>query len=179
MKWAAVAALLALLLFGAAAADGEPRYDRRDWHFDSEHARRTLSCSAEQQLDHIVALHEAWRAGGHLWSEARRRAFANDPDNWWCISHDLNREKSDSTLADWGGGSCAQRKQIAAVTLWVKTKHGLTIDARERGAIQHEQWRQCPGIEPPFWCVDPTWTTIFPTPEARGWAIARCAGVGQ
>ena len=70
------------------------------------------------------------------WSAARKRQFANDPLNQWCLETGTNISKSDRDLAEWSGGTCAQRKHIASVTIAVKAKYGLSIDSAERRANQ-------------------------------------------
>ena len=182
---AGLVVLLALLLFGVAAADGEPRsdtvsyYARPDWHFDSEEARRALRCGAGFEVDHIVPLHGAYLYGGDAWSDVERREFARDRSNQWCVPRALNRSKSDSTLAEWNGGSCDERKVIAWATWPIKRTYGLAWGANEEAAILDAIRKTCPNIASPFWCPDAQFSIPLPTQEQRSWAIARCAGAGN
>ena len=173
--------LLALLLFGVAVADGEPRYDSREWHsiFDSEAARHKLSCPKGFEIDHVVALEETWRSGGADWPLHRRRAYVNDPLNWSCVPHALNRAKSGSTLAQWSGGGCILRKQIAVQTLTVKSKYALRIEPPEARAIRLAIGRSCAQIGPPVWCADPLRSVLFPAAHAFPFAAQRCTGLGR
>lgn len=109
-------------------------YDRSDWAFDSGAARGLLSCSPYEHVDHIVALKEAHDAGAADWTQERKREFANDPLNLWCLNADLNIAKSDHDLAEWGGGSCIQRKFIAERTALIKTAYELLTDDAEAAA---------------------------------------------
>ena len=111
-------------------------YDRDNWDYDSSAARQRLGCSISEHVDHVVALKEAYDSGASSWSAARKRQFANDPLNQWCLDAGLNQSKSDRDLAEWSGGSCAQRKHIASVTIAVKATYGLSIDSAERRANQ-------------------------------------------
>jgi hypothetical protein len=43
------------------------------------HFRRGVETSLAVQIDHMVALANAWETGARRWSPARREAFANDP----------------------------------------------------------------------------------------------------
>ena len=116
---------------GSTATTG---YDRDNWSYNSSAARRRLGCSSSEHVDHIVALKEAYDSSASSWSVARKRQFANDPLNQWCLAAALNQSKSDGDLAEWSGGSCSQRKYIAAFTIAVKTRYRLSIDPAERRA---------------------------------------------
>ena len=107
-------------------------YDRDNWSYDSSAARARLGCTSAEHVDHIVALKEAYDSSASRWSATRKRQFANDPLNQWCLLASLNISKSDHDLAEWSGGSCAQRKHIAQVTIQVKAKYGLSTDPAER-----------------------------------------------
>lgn len=156
-----------------------PAYDREAWHFDSERAHRELECGHGYEVDHIVPLHGAHLSGGADWTPALKRSFANDPSNWWCIPRTLNRSKSDSTLADWHGGSCRQRKQIAAATVLVKTRWALNYLDGELGALRLTLARTCPNLASPFWCRDSLWSALFPDSYERRWRVNRCGGLGN
>ena len=118
-------------------------YHRDNWSYNSSSARRRLGCSSSEHVDHIVALKEAYDSGGRSWSLAKKERFANDPQNQWCLDAGLNISKSDGDLAEWSGGSCTQRKHIATVTIAIKAKYGLSIDAAERRANQAALARSC------------------------------------
>ena len=109
-------------------------YDRDNWSYDSSAARARLGCTSNEHVDHIVALKEAYDSGGSAWTFQRKREFANDPLNQWCLAASVNMSKSDSDLAEWSGGTCEQRKFIAERTRQVKAKYGLSIDPAERTA---------------------------------------------
>lgn len=110
-------------------------YDRDNWSFNSSSARAELSCSSSEHVDHVVALKEAYDSGAANWTNRRKAQFANDLANLWCLEASVNISKSDHDLAEWGGGTCTQRKYIARVTKIVKAKYELTTDAPERVAI--------------------------------------------
>ena len=118
-------------------------YDRDNWSFGSSGARARLGCSSSEHVDHIVALKEAYDSGAAAWSNTRKAAFANDSANLWCLAASVNLSKSDGDLAEWAGGSCAQRKRIATVTQQVKRTYGLSTDGAERRAITAALAAQC------------------------------------
>ena len=119
------------------------RYDRDDWNYKSGAARSRLGCSSSEHVDHIVALKEAHDSNGNAWSSSKKEQFANDPLNQWCLDAGLNMSKSDGDLAEWSGGSCAQRKLIAERTIAVKAKYGLSTDSAESQANQAALARDC------------------------------------
>ena len=119
------------------------RYVRDDFHFDSERWRRYLCCGPGFEVDHIVALDQAWECGASEWTTDRRRAFAADPLNLWCIARELNREKSADNLAEMSAEtlalfSLAQRRRMAQTSQVVKRRYGLRFMLGEREAIERE-----------------------------------------
>lgn len=109
-------------------------YNRDSWDYDSSTARERLRCAENEHVDHIVALKEAFDSGASNWTSERKEKFANDPLNQMCLDASLNMSKSDGDLAEWDGGSCSVRKQIAKKTIKVKNKYGLSIDSAEKRA---------------------------------------------
>lgn len=74
--------------------------------------------SGEVQIDHLVPLAYAWRAGAWEWDEERRRQFANDPANLLAVDGDANQEKSDSGPSEWqpaAMGQCEYASRFDAV----------------------------------------------------------------
>ena len=106
-------------------------YDRTNWHYNSYNARKRLRCTKTEHVDHIVALKEAFDSGGFNWSLDKKKQFANDPINQWCLDGSINMSKSDKDLAEWDSGSCGIRKEIAIRTREVKEKYNLEIDPAE------------------------------------------------
>lgn len=118
-------------------------YDRDNWSYNSDSARNALGCDSSEHVDHVVALKEAYDSGASRWSNARKSTFANDRANQWCLDAGVNISKSDHDLAEWSGGTCQQRKQIATVTVAIKTKYSLSIDSSEQSAINVALAAQC------------------------------------
>lgn len=89
-------------------------------------------------IDHVVALKEAWDSGANGWTSARRRDFANDLTNAFslvAVSASSNRSKSDQDPADWLPSRTAYR--CAYVREWIKVKKAwnLSVDQREYDAL--------------------------------------------
>ena len=128
-------------------------YDRDNWSYNSSSARAELMCASTEHVDHVVALKEAYDSGAANWTNARKRQFANDRDNLWCLEAGVNISKSDHDLAEWSGGTCQQRHYIASVTVAVKQTYSLDIDAAERVAIDVALAAQCsssPSVQSPI-----------------------------
>ncbi len=57
--------------------------------------------SADVQIDHVVALSDAWQKGAQQWSLGRRLAFGNDPLNLLAVDGTVNSAKGDGDAATW------------------------------------------------------------------------------
>ena len=89
-------------------------------------------------IDHVVALKEAWDSGAHAWSADRRRAFANDlthPDSLVAVSAGSNRSKSDKDPAQWLPQRSDQCR-YALAWVGVKLRWGLSADTKEVAALR-------------------------------------------
>lgn len=89
-------------------------------------------------IDHVVALKEAWDSGAHAWSRTRRRAFANDishQDSLIAVSSASNRSKSDKDPAQWLPRYVDQCRYVEA-WVGVKLRWGLSADQREVDALR-------------------------------------------
>jgi hypothetical protein len=91
--------------------------------------------SADVQIDHVVALADAWRTGARAWDDERRREFANDPANLLAVSGDTNEDKGDSDAAGWlppqRGFGCV----YVALQVRVKAAYGLWVTPDEHDAM--------------------------------------------
>jgi hypothetical protein len=59
--------------------------------------RRGPKTSGAVQIDHVVALGNAWRTGASSWTDARRLAYANDPVVLLAVDGPANEAKGDRT----------------------------------------------------------------------------------
>jgi hypothetical protein len=91
------------------------------------------------EIDHVVALAEAWRSGAWAWDDARREAFANDldePDALIAVSSASNQSKADKDPAEWRPPVRGTWCSWATAWLRVKVKWALTADRREVDALR-------------------------------------------
>ncbi|MDO5513356.1 HNH endonuclease family protein [Corynebacterium sp.] len=99
--------------------------------------------SAEIQIDHVVALADAWQKGAQAWDEQTRRDFANDPRNLLAVRGELNQQKGAGDAATWLPPRTAYRCEYATRIVDVKAAYGLWVTEAEREALSRELQR-CP-----------------------------------
>ena len=88
------------------------------------------------QIDHVVALSDAWQKGAAGWSPAKRLAFANDPLNLLAVDGPSNASKSDGDTATWLPPNKPYRCRFVARQVAVKAKYRLWVTAAERDAMR-------------------------------------------
>lgn len=93
------------------------------------------SRSEEVQIDHVVALAEAWRSGAWAWNDNQRLQFANDPLNLLAVSGEANDDKASADAAGWLPPNKDFRCDYVARQVIVKQKYALTVDSRELKVI--------------------------------------------
>jgi len=91
--------------------------------------------SEEVQIDHVVALSDAWQTGAQQLDEATRRNFANDPLNLQATLGWVNQEKADSDAASWLPANSAYRCTFVSRIVDVKAGYRLWVTQAERDAI--------------------------------------------
>lgn len=97
-----------------------------------------LTDASQVQIDHVVALAEAWDSGASAWSTARRQLFANDLDVPWtliAVSGASNESKADSDPADWLPSEPDAVCPFVSAWIAVKARWGLSVDEREKSAL--------------------------------------------
>ncbi len=91
--------------------------------------------SADVQIDHLVALSDAWQKGAQQWDEFTRRNFANDPANLQATIGWVNQEKGDSDAATWLPPNGSYRCTYVTRIVDVKAAYGLWVTQAEHDAI--------------------------------------------
>jgi hypothetical protein len=86
-------------------------------------------------IDHVVALGNAWVSGASRWPIRRRAALATDPANLLAVDASANRQKGDGDAATWLPPNKAHRCEYVAQQIAVKAKFGLSVTAPEKEAI--------------------------------------------
>jgi hypothetical protein len=91
--------------------------------------------SMEVQIDHVVALSNAWQTGAFKLTVGQRTAFANDPLNLFAVKGRLNSQKSDGDAATWLPPLKGFRCAYVAQQIAVKAKYLLWVTAPEKDAM--------------------------------------------
>ena len=91
--------------------------------------------SADVQIDHVVALGDAWQTGAQQWSQQKREAFANDPAELLAVDARSNEQKGDADAASWLPPNKSFRCAYVETQVEVKAKYGLWVTHAERDAI--------------------------------------------
>lgn len=102
--------------------------------------RRT---SAQVQIDHVVALGDAWQTGAQRWPAAERVTFANDPLELLAVDARSNEAKGDADAASWLPADKAFRCAYVTRQVRVKARYRLSVTPAERDAMQRVLSR-CP-----------------------------------
>ena len=97
--------------------------------------RRGYDTSSQIQIDHIVALSDAWQKGAQQWDEWTRRNFANDPRNLQATLGWINQQKGDGDAATWLPPNVAYRCTFVSRIVEVKAAYGLWVTQAEHDAI--------------------------------------------
>ncbi len=97
--------------------------------------KRGSSTSNAVQIDHVVALSDAWQKGAQQWTLNQRIALANDPLELLAVDGAANLEKSDSDAATWLPSNKSFRCEYVARQIAVKQKYNLWVTSAEHDAI--------------------------------------------
>lgn len=96
---------------------------------------RGFDTSDDVQIDHVVALSDAWQKGAQGLSMKRRVEFANDPLNLLAVKGEANQDKSASDAASWLPPNKAFRCQYVARQIAVKARYDLWVARAEKQAM--------------------------------------------
>lgn len=97
--------------------------------------QRGENTSDDVQIDHVVALSDAWQTGAQQLDEQARRNFANDPLNLQATIGWVNQQKGDSDAASWLPPNAAYRCTFVSRIVDVKAAYGLWVTQAEHDAI--------------------------------------------
>ncbi|MCX5014131.1 MULTISPECIES: HNH endonuclease family protein [unclassified Streptomyces] len=103
----------------------------------SEYDGATWTAAADLDIDHVVALSEAWRSGASSWTTAKRQQFANDltRPQLIAVTDNVNQAKGDLDPAEWMPSRTSYRCTYARMWVHVKQYWGLSIDSAEKTAL--------------------------------------------
>lgn len=108
------------------------------------HFVRGQDTSTKVQIDHVVALSDAWQKGAQQLDETTRTAFANDPLNLLAVDGPSNAQKGDGDAATWLPANRSFRCDYVARQIGVKATYGLWVTSAEKDAMA-TVLADCPG----------------------------------
>jgi hypothetical protein len=120
--------------------EGTP-YTGRTLTFEKAHA-------VAVQIDHVVALSDAWQTGAQTLSAADRLRFANDPVNLFAVDGPTNESKGDADAASWLPPNRAFRCTYVEHQIAAKARYGLWVTLAEAAAMRRVLGT-CPGARIP------------------------------
>lgn len=100
------------------------------------HFVRGPETSDDVQIDHVVALSNAWQTGAQQISFEERVRFANDPLNLLAVEGQANQNKGDGDAATWLPPNKAFRCQYVSRQVAVKKTYQLWVTYAEKEAIK-------------------------------------------
>jgi hypothetical protein len=127
-----------------------------DWY--SPYDGQLWDDPAELDIDHVVALKEAWDSGAWNWSANRRRAFANDLSDvrsLMAVTRAVNRSKSESDPSQWLPPRRDYRCTYISIWMSIKARWSLSIDPSEAGTLRRMVNEECRGLRVAKWAPAP------------------------
>ena len=149
------------------AGDWESPYDGARW-----------SDPTDIDIDHVVALKEAWDSGAWAWSSAMRKAYANDTSDkrtLLAVTDNVNQRKSDKDPSNWTPPLKSYLCTYLGNWISVKARWNLSMDKSEWGRIKNLLNSSCAGLVIAPWSAVPQSATIVTTPVATSPATTSTA----
>lgn len=98
---------------------------------------RGTSTSSAVQIDHVVALSNAWNTGASYWDKSQRIKLANDDLELLAVDGPANQQKSNADASDWLPSNVAFHCQYVARQIAVKVKYALWVTSDEKIAMEN------------------------------------------
>jgi len=127
-----------------------------DWF--SKYDGKTLSDRSDVDIDHVVALKEAWDSGAWSWSESQRKAYANDltdSRSLIAVSDRVNMSKGDKDPSNWMPPLKSYWCTYLGDWISVKARWGLSMDQSEFGRIKNLLSSDCSSLTISGWSAAP------------------------
>ena len=105
----------------------------------SVYDNKTLYKASDVDVDHVVALSEAWKSGASRWSPSKRKAFANDlsdPRTLKAVTDYVNMKKGDKDPSKWLPSSAIAVCTYVSDWISIKLRWKLSIDRLEYNTLK-------------------------------------------
>ena len=110
---------------------------------------RGAKTSDAVQIDHLVALDDAWQTGAATWTSAKREQLATDEQHeLLAVDGPTNQAKGDADAASWLPPNARFRCLYVAAQIAVKATYGLWVTPSEHAAMVRVL-ATCPGQQLP------------------------------
>jgi len=96
---------------------------------------RGARTSGAVQIDHVVALADAWRTGAAAWTQAQRLAYANNPFVLLAVDGPSNEAKGDGDASQWLPPRRAFDCRYVAKQIAIKTRFALWLTPAEHDGM--------------------------------------------
>ena len=106
---------------------------------------RGSDSSSAVQIDHVVALSDAWQKGAQQMTQSERVTLANDPLELLAVDGPTNMQKGDGDAATWLPPNKSFRCQYVARQIAVKIRYKLWVTTAEHDAMT-SILDKCPGM---------------------------------
>lgn len=127
-----------------------------DWVSPYDGAK--LSDRGDVDIDHVVALKEAWDSGAWAWSESQRKVYANDMSDrrtLIAVTDRVNVSKSDKDPSNWMPPLRSYWCTYLGDWISVKARWGLSMDQSEFGRISNLLASDCTSLTIASWSAAP------------------------
>ncbi len=133
-----------------------------DWMSPYDGAR--WSDPTDVDIDHVVALKEAWDSGAWAWSNATRTAYANDTTDrrtLQVVTDNVNQEKGAKDPSNWVPPLKSYLCTYLGNWISIKARWNLSMDQSEWGRIKNLLYSSCAGLVIAPWSEAPLMGTTF------------------
>jgi hypothetical protein len=96
---------------------------------------RGVGTSSAVQIDHVVALGDAWRSGARNWTAERRLRYANDPSVLLAVDGPENEAKGDDDASQWLPDNKRFACAYVVIQVTIKTEYELWVTQQEHDAM--------------------------------------------
>jgi len=117
--------------YSATAAQGRAEAQRAR----PKEAKLAADAAFELQIDHVVALSEAWYSGAHTWSDDKLDEFADWEVNLVAVTGAVNQAKDNEDAGRWTPPRAASACAFAEITVTTKAAWELAVDPAEKAGL--------------------------------------------
>lgn len=91
--------------------------------------------ASKVQIDHVVALENAWQSGAYNLTQEDREALANDPNNLLAVNGHDNMAKGSKSADQWMPPNADYACTYASKQVQIKSRYALTVTTPEKQAL--------------------------------------------